>query len=220
MTSKLRSWFINMLCPKTQSGNAVSFSDDEASKIVEVEGKLKRWIQLAGAGVVGAPSEGLKEAIMAVVEYSNMLYGWYVPPFNVSKITLSENDLLSVISDLKSKGGFEGWLRLDLTYYTTDIDTFKKIVGWDWSDTRKYISETFDCDKFAMYFKSRVAIDFGINAVGVVLDYSAEHAYNLVILKEGDGIRWYLYEPQNDKLFTYDQRDKNMYAMQSYYLIL
>jgi hypothetical protein len=209
-----------MLCPKTQSGNAISFSEEEASKIVEVEGKLKRWIQLAGAGVVGAPSEGLKEAIMAVVEYSNMLYEWYVPPFNVSKVSLSENDLLNVISDLKSKGGLEGWLRLDLTYYTTDIDTFKKIVGWDWADTRKYISETFDCDKFSMYFKSRVAIDFGINSVGVVLDYSAEHAYNLVILKEGDGIRWYLYEPQNDNLFTYDQRDKNMYAMQSYYLIL
>jgi hypothetical protein len=29
-----------------------------------------------------------------------------------------------------------------------------------------------------------------------------------------------LYEPQNDKIFTYDERDKRFYSMNLYYLLL
>jgi hypothetical protein len=165
-------------------------------------------------------SETLKRKISQIADLVNRLYEYYVPPFTINAVQLTEDEVQNVINDLRSKTGLQGWLRLDGIYYTTDLDTFKKIIEWDWTDTRKYILDVFDCDRFAMYFKSRMAIDFHINAIGVVLDYSSEHAYNLVILKDAQGVKWLLYEPQNDNLFTYDQRDVRFYKMAYYYLLL
>jgi len=65
-----------------------------------------------------------------------------------------------------------------------------------------------------------MAVDFGINSIGVILDYSAGHAYNLVILKDSQGVRYYLFEPQNDSIFTYEGRDRNFYTMEEYYLLM
>jgi hypothetical protein len=210
-----------LVCGGDQGDNTVSFTDDEVKTIEATRQKLRNWLELAKAGIIGVPAEqGLKADIMDIVNVSNQLYEWYVPSFQVSRIQLTELELRRVVSDIANKGGLQDWLRLDGNYYTVDEDTFKKIVEWDWTDTRKYITDTFDCDKFAMYFKARMAIDFGVNAVGVILDYSSGHAYNLVIFKNQQGVEWYLYEPQNDNMFTYEQRDQSLYAMRQFYLIL
>jgi len=169
---------------------------------------------------LASKSEMLKRKINQLAELINKLYEYYVPPFTINVIQLTEDEVQNVIKDLKAKGGFQGWMRLDGTYYTTDLDTFKKIIEWDWTDTRKYLAETMDCDKFAMYFKSRMAIDFHINAIGVILDYSAGHAYNLVILKDAQEVKYYLVEPQNDSIFTYENRDVRFYKMSYYYLLM
>ena len=161
----------------------------------------------------------LLDKVNRVRDLVNALYNWYVPPFQINRILLSEDELRTVINDLYNKAPFQSWFRLDGNYYTTDLATFKKIISWDWTDTRKYVSDTFDCDKFAMYFKSRISIDYGINSVGIILDYSAVHAYNLVILKD-DTLRWLLYEPQNDSIFTFENRNTIYYAMKDYVLIL
>jgi len=164
----------------------------------------------------------IRTLVNQVQQLVNELYNYYVPPFKINRIQLSESDLQNVINSIYSKSRPAGWLRLDGNYYTTDMATFKKIVEWDWTDTRKYITDTFDCDKFSMYFKSRIAIDFGINAIGVVIDYSAGHAYNLVIIKESQGFSWYLYEPQNDAIMSFESRLPTLYRMDPgrWYLIL
>jgi len=198
--------------------NGIEFSGDEAKKIKDVHSKLKYWLNLVKEGTVGQ-SDDLKSIIMDIVDTVDELYSYYVPSFTVAKVQITEDELQSVIKDIQSGGGMEGWLRLDGEYYTTDMDTLKKIIDWDWTDTRKYVTDTFDCDKFAFYFKSRMAIDFGINTVGIILDYSTTHAYNLLIVKDSS-VKWYLYEPQNDSIFTYDSRDKNMYRMEDYFLVM
>jgi hypothetical protein len=219
-------WLCAQYCPSdkdSQQGgqNTVSFTNDEVNFIETTRQNLRHWLDLAGAGVIGAPEQqNLKSDIMDTMNVADKLYQWYVPPFQVNPTPLTEGEIQSVIKDVQSKGGMQTWLRLDGTYYAADLDTIKKIIEWDWTDTRKYITDTFDCDKFATYFKSRMAIDFRINAIGIILDYSAGHAYNLIIVKDAQGVRWYLYEPQNDKMFTYDQRDKQFYTMQSYVLLL
>jgi hypothetical protein len=212
------------MCPPQQPPpNTVTFTDEEVSLILRTRQRLRQWLDLAQAGVIGAPMQSdLKTAIMEIINAANRLYDWYVPPFSLQPASLTESEINAVVNDIKSRGGMQGWLRLDGTYYTTDIDTFKKIVDWDWTDTRKYLVDTFDCDKFAMYFKARQAIDFRLNSIGMVIDYSAGHAYNIIIIKDPSTgkVTWYLYEPQNDRIFTYDERDKNIYTMQYYYLIL
>jgi hypothetical protein len=196
----------------------IEFSNDEVEKIKEVYSRLKYWLGLVKEGTV-EQSDNLKDMIIDLVNTAEELYNYYVPPFTAVRTQLTEDELLSVVKDIQSKGRMAGWLRLDVEYYTTDMDSLRRIIDWDWTDTRKYITDTFDCDKFAFYFKSRMAIDFGINAVGVILDYSAEHAYNLLIVKDSS-VKWYLYEPQNDNTFTYDTRDKNMYRMEYYFLVM
>ncbi|MCC6057855.1 MAG: hypothetical protein LM568_02945 [Desulfurococcaceae archaeon] len=221
----LSRFLIDIICRASKKMcsqlKTATFTDEEVNLIVSTRHRLRYWLSLAQAGVVGTPAEGeLKNIIMEIVDISNKLYEWYVPPFTINRVTLSEQELQNVVNDLQRKGGLQGWLRLDSTYYTTDLGTFKKIIEWDWTDTRKYLINTFDCDKFAMYFKSRLSVDFGLNAVGVIIDYGSAHAYNIIIVKDAQGVRYYLFEPQNDSIFTYDQRDKSFYSMSYYYLLL
>jgi len=165
--------------------------------------------------------ENIRRLIDTVKRYVTELYNYYVPPFKVSPVKLSESEVLSVVGDIQRRTRTSNnWLRLDRDYYTVDFDTFKRIIEWDWTDTRKYILDLFDCDKFAIYFKSRVAIEFKVNAIAVVLDYSSGHAYNVVILKDGDQVKWYIYEPQTDELFTFESRDTRLYKMQAFYMLL
>jgi hypothetical protein len=215
------SWIRKLLKVILQQGLTVTFTEDEARKILDTRQKIRQWYNLASQGVLGAPAEeGLKNAIMDIVDIDNKLYGWYVPPFQVTKIPLTDQDLNTIINDLKSKGGLVAWFPLDSQYVSTGLDEFKKIISWDWTDHLHYEINTFDCEDFAFYFASRVARMFGINTVGIVLDYSSAHSYNLVVVKDSQGVRWMLYEPQLDSLFTYDQRDQSFYAMKQYVLLL
>jgi len=198
-----------------------SVTEDERNYLLQTRAKLARWITLANAGTLGPSLKDTPvDVALDIADMANKLYDWYVPPFTIDRVRLEENELNSIINDLNAKGGLQQWLRLDDKYFSVDRSTFEKIIQWDWTDTRKYLSDTFDCDKFAMYFKSRMAIDFGINAVGVIFDYSAGHAYNIVIIKDQQGVEWLLYEPQNDNIFKYEDRDTKMYKMQNYYLVL
>jgi len=165
--------------------------------------------------------ESVRNLVSRVKQYVTELYNYYIPPFKINPVRLTETELLSVINDIQRKTETSNnWFRLDGDYYTVDSNTFKKIIQWDWTDTRKYLVDLFDCDKFAIYFKSRISIDFHINAIAVILDYSSGHAYNIVILKDGNQVKWYLYEPQTDQLFTFEQRDTRFYAMQDFYILL
>ena len=59
-----------------------------------------------------------------------------------------------------------------------------------------YRSEVEDCDDFARAFQVYVNDVFGVNSVGVVIDYKALHAYNVCVTEDGSV---YFIEPQNNK---------------------
>ncbi len=143
------------------------------------------------------------------------LYNEYIPPFTVNTAEMSPDYVEMMLRKLPN---YRYRLPLDGKYYSTDKETFKKIVEWDWSDTRRYVEDRFDCDKFAMYFKSRVSIDFGVNTVGVIFDYDSGHAYNVVILTDVN--EPLLFEPQNDLLFKVSERNTNIYALAGNYIVI
>ena len=67
------------------------------------------------------------------------------------------------------------------------------------TDAEQYVSEWYDCDDFAVSFKAEVAEKYGINGVGIVLDYAMGHAYNAVFVYNEDGsVSAEMVEPQND----------------------
>ena len=84
---------------------------------------------------------------------------------------------------------------LDRKYWVCSQEVFARIVKWDWVDQRKYRADKFDCDNFALIFMARVNGYFGLNNVGLVIDDSSGHAYNIVIFKDGS---IHIFEPQSD----------------------
>ena len=94
-------------------------------------------------------------------------------------------------------------LPLDQTYYLTDQSNFLNIVAWDWTDSIDYLRETFDCENFAFLFKANIDLFFHLNQVGLVIDYQAGHAYNLVVYPNG-GVQ--IIEPQSDGLWFWNVR--------------
>jgi len=60
-----------------------------------------------------------------------------------------------------------------------------------------YRPERFDCENFAAAFRTLAAFIAGTNTVGVVYDWSAGHAYNVIVDAEGSV---QFYEPQSDEI--------------------
>jgi len=105
----------------------------------------------------------------------------------------------------KAMGGVKNITWLDRKYITIPEAEFTKIIDWDWTDNKKYVAEKYDCDNFAFSFKARVDRKFHVNTVGLVIDYDAGHAYNLIVFANGT---MKLFEPQSD---SYPKEGSKMY---------
>lgn len=65
----------------------------------------------------------------------------------------------------------------------------------------KYVPELHDCDDFAKLAAGLVSAIERVNGCGWVLDYSARHSYNVVLVVEDDGTcSLQAMEPQTDML--------------------
>ena len=125
----------------------------------------------------------------------------------------------SWISSQLMRAGFVGGevkrLHLDSKYWVCTKEDFQNWIKWDWTNGKRYISEEYDCDNFAFSFKARCDRKIGINAVGLVIDYSGGHAYNLVVFSD---VAPELFEPQND---SWKKKGKSkMFTLTSGYVIL
>ena len=115
------------------------------------------------------------------------------------RVELERRDLpLSVV--MASVGAFapSAGMRLaylDGTYRTVSRGLFEQVVRWDWTERLPWVAELFDCDNFSRHFAERLGIMFGLNSVGIVVDYGGAHAYNLVVFSDGTVT---LFEPQTD----------------------
>ena len=148
----------------------------------------------------------------------NKLYAWYVSPFRVTKTVHDSSWVDERLAKLPNWGVGGGRIALDGRYYTVSLEDFKRMIDWDWVDAKRYELEKFDCDDYAMLFKARMAFEFGVNAIGYVIDWSAGHAYNVVLVEDYDGPL--LFEPQNDKVFSVEGRDKRFYRLENYVILI
>lgn len=108
-------------------------------------------------------------------------------------------------------------LPLDGHYRLTDQNNFLNIVSWDWIDSRQYITDVFDCENYAIAFKSRIDEYFALNQVGIVIDYKSMHGYNLVVFPDSNVM---LLEPQSDKLFCWTDRSIILYALTGAFVLI
>ena len=120
---------------------------------------------------------------------------------------------LQTLKDFDSRD----WQRihLDNKYWTCTKPEFQKILEANTLNEKQYVLDQFDCDNFAFNLKAQVARDYGLNNVGMVIDNSAGHAYNVVIFKDGTAE---LLEPQSDRWIT--PGESKMYSFEKGIIIL
>jgi hypothetical protein len=116
------------------------------------------------------------------------------------------------------RGGMQR-IPLDARYYLTTPHDFSKIVENTVIDHRNYKKAKFDCENFAFAFQSVVAQQYGLNSVGVVIDYEGGHGYNIVMYEDGTTE---LFEPQNDTLVSTGDTmsDHEAYTIEEGFIIL
>ena len=88
----------------------------------------------------------------------------------------------------------------DTKYRILDGTGWGGVLDYTGVDKRRYISEFFDCDNFAIALAAVCAMKFQINSVGIVLDFSGGHAYAVLPVRQENGsIEIVILEPQNDQ---------------------
>ena len=143
----------------------------------------------------------------------------YVHPPEIEKV---EKDNIWLHNELHNAGFLSNGMKklnLDTKRWVCSQEDFVKWIIWDWTNCKRYIAEEYDCDNFAFSFKARTDRKLGINCVGLVIDYSGGHAYNVVAFSDA---RPKLYEPQGDRWKEVgDPRSKTeMYKMVNGYIII
>ena len=94
-------------------------------------------------------------------------------------------------------------------------DTFVDFIAWDWVDSFEY-HKFYRCGNFAISFKAS-ADQWGVNQVGIVLDYKSSHAYNVVVFPNGKVM---LIEPQTDNLFFHGEHAPQFYNLEGAVVII
>ena len=96
-------------------------------------------------------------------------------------------------------------INLDDENTLVDESTYRAALEADTTDEREYRRNRFDCDKFALRLMANLH-DLGITGQGVVVDYSAGHAYSIAALLPESGEvgednlpRIVVVEPQSDR---------------------
>ena len=139
------------------------------------------------------------------------------PPIVESKDAVYYNDAVpETKADAQSKAVVFSNEQIQAAWQTSDlkhlqlISTNKKYKGlpratWDailalHQTIHPYTPEFFDCDSFSAVFLGFTVWNFEINGVVRVLDMSASHSYNGILVASDDGktCSWEIVEPQAD----------------------
>jgi len=99
----------------------------------------------------------------------------------------------------------------DQKYHTTDIETWKTIIENDWTNKKKWITDSFDCDNFAGAFCAYCADIYGLNSAGrftveLVNPVTNSHiGYHRAVIIVDSNLNCYLLESQTDKMIMIER---------------
>jgi len=97
----------------------------------------------------------------------------------------------------------------DEKYYLTNINTWRKIIKFDWTAMKKYLVDRYDCDNYSDAFRAHASELYGLNSAGrmscsVKVSATGEiiphRAVMIVALDNHDEIGLWAYESQNEGL--------------------
>jgi len=94
----------------------------------------------------------------------------------------------------------------DEKFHTTDIETWRTIIEYDWTNKKQWIEDTFDCDNFAGSFSAHVADIYGLNTAGrftvELRDAKTDKhiGYHRAVIIIDSNLNCWLLETQTDKM--------------------
>lgn len=153
-------------------------------------------IGVSVAAVIAYLRGDMARALSSVIDVETQLRNLLAEEFASvvpSSTEVSQEDIEAAISEKYGEAAAENILFLDGRYFSTDSEGFDSMDRLDVIEYLPYRPARFDCENFADLFKTTSALIFGVNTVGVVIDWSGGHAYNIVYLEDGSV---FLYEPQ------------------------
>ena len=144
-------------------------------------------------------------------------------PWRLVPARLSQEEVTSIIrNDLKDQLASNVKISLaDRYYYTPSVTHVKDICSVSRVNNKRWLSERYDCDDFAISLKRDFAYDAYHN-----LEYTGAHAFGILWGTYGEGghaVNWFIgddlklriVEPQNDSIYTPDsdegQKFSNIY---------
>ena len=105
---------------------------------------------------------------------------------------------------------------LDRKLFVINKEHWKEIIAETRVDAVRYVSERTDCDDYAKAFSGIVALRYGVNSAGIVIDTAGAHAYNLLAVDTRDGVKINAFEPQSDSFVDSRVGSKPYNADQGY----
>ena len=91
---------------------------------------------------------------------------------------------------LQRQFGQQARTLVDRTYLAAPHWLLRDILQYSGADEYHYRAEASDCDDFAYYLRGELPCKLGFNGVGVVLDYSAGHAYCAILTWRNGACTW------------------------------
>lgn len=122
--------------------------------------------------------------------------------FHLNPIKVSGEEITQI---LRKYFVSEKITHLDSYYYLIPISQWRELIAVDWTDTKKWVVDKFDCDNFSNYFAANMSMFYEINSVGRVYgkyyqgtnQFVGYHYWNVLITAEKE--IWF-FEPGNDKM--------------------
>lgn len=104
------------------------------------------------------------------------------------------------------------WLFVDEHYFAPEgpVKRFTEILS-----ILPYRPERYDCEDYSGLYKTIYAFALGINSVGLVVDWTGGHAYNVLITSDGKAR---LIEPQNNEVVVPGSEEK--YAFERVFIYI
>lgn len=132
----------------------------------------------------------------------------------VDAVTIDSVQIRKLLQEFPSyRMGNMTHIQLDGKYWTCSKESLVKVIKEEWEYQKGYLLDRFDCDDSAVVFKALLAFKYGLNNVGVVIDYSSSHAYNLIVFSD----KVEIFEPQSD---SWPQIGSESYKFESGYILL
>jgi hypothetical protein len=188
---------------------AVKFSG-LAGEMSEAEKLADRLLWMFGGAVDPAGLSGLANKLTFIIDNADSFRNYPIPapPVIDFEIIKSGKWVTSQMAYVIARG--MRFYQLDVQYRLTNQANWLNAIMWEWSDSKEYIREWWDCDDFAISFWLHCRLYLKLNSCAFTIDYSSEHGYIMLLYADA---KKSILEPQTDTVAPLSERNMDLYRL-------